>query len=561
MFSLLLRVSDKYRHLIVVFLAVLLAVSFAFIWGSRYRQTYLLFKVESFQQSSLQVFFDTGEGIGERFSQVREIPGATVRYLLRFPVPGKPIYSLRIDPSERMRIVEISLVDGRNALITSLDTDSLVALNDIDSIRKTDEGVLVIPKKGDPQLGLVLSTPLPNRYGFKILFACTLFFAFYTFFQLALFLPSRINKKKSVCVKGQAIARSRSWLYGFHLLALSLGWLAILGAVVLLVSEGRRSLGAGQRKHDLIAYRKDVISRSVSLQRSPDNLSLHGMLYEAKYPGESHSAVLLLHGNYPQGSDFPLYRVMATELAGRGYTVLTIDFAGYGRSADPFTAGILKSINLDIDAIAGVEFLQQQTGLCVDFLHIVGHSMGADPAISVGSMTKDVRSITLIGPPRRVYERFNWPPDVNFFWNWAQHVRKTVYGKEQFPDWFSKEIWRQQILDRDMVHSLDYFSRWNHKPVLFLDGERETGQDREFLQWYYCRTSWPKQYVTLSKADHNCNVVVRDGRIYYDPAVMGQAIEVMDLWFRRAEKTQPQFYDLVLNLLRHLFAVEMLKRC
>ena len=98
---------------------------------------------------------------------------------------------------------------------------------------------------------------------------------------------------------------------------------------------------------------------------------------------------------------------MAAELARRGYVVLAMDFAGYGRSADPFAAGSLESLNLNIDAVAGLQFLRQQPGVNGDYLHVTGHSMGADPAISVGSTTDAVRSIALVGPPRRVYERFN----------------------------------------------------------------------------------------------------------------------------------------------------------
>jgi hypothetical protein len=187
--------------------------------------------------------------------------------------------------------------------------------------------------------------------------------------------------------------------------------------------------------------------------------------------------------------------------------------------------------------------------------------MGADPALSVGVADPAVRSLVLIGPPRRVQERFRFPPDVDFFWNWALHVRRKVYGREGFPDWYSREEWQRQILARDMVYFLPYFSGWGHKPLLLIDGEREPGPDRDFLKRYGCRAAYPKKYVTLARADHNCNVSARGGQVMYDPVVMEQLIEEIDSWNRRAGTGGQMFRDLLGNAVRWLFSLEVIQDC
>ena len=70
----------------------------------------------------------------------------------------------------------------------------------------------------------------------------------------------------------------------------------------------------------------------------PDGLAISGRLYQHVSQGLVRGNILLLHGNYPQGQMFPLYPLMAEALAERGFRVLTIDFAGFGQSADPFAS-------------------------------------------------------------------------------------------------------------------------------------------------------------------------------------------------------------------------------
>ncbi|MCI5221772.1 MAG: alpha/beta hydrolase [Candidatus Electrothrix sp. AR4] len=555
--------STKRLSLLFLSLALLSALSLAVILGTTYRQTYLVLKVVSSRQAPVKVYFKTGGDFHEQYSAMKMVSISAVAQFLYFSVPSQRISSIRIDPNADIKILDTALVDRQAALIKQLDPADLIALHHVE-IAKTDaQGVQVSIKGADPQLLLHCFPRLPNNYGFKPLFALTLTCIFYSIFHFFFSLLRPVFFKYIPVTSNTTQGGAKPynpWLHRLHILFLIFGASGLAGGGILWHFEGKNSLDQDQGKHSLVPYLFESSAQPVRFKRQSDALPLAALLYKPLQTVDKQPAILLLHGNYPQGSNFPLYRVMGAELSRRGYMVLAMDFAGYGESADPFSVGSIAGFDLHADALSGLRFLRQQPGVDENNLHIAGHSMGADPAISVGSTIDAVRSIALIGPPRRVHERFNYQPDVDFFWNWALHARKTIYKKQKFPSWFTKEVWQKQILDRDMVHFLPYFSQWLHKPVLFLDGEGDIGPDKRFLQWYACRASWPKQYVTLNKANHDCNVTARHDRIYYDQAVMTQTVDTMDQWFRRAKK-QPQITDLLLNLLRRLFAVEMLKGC
>ncbi|XOF35091.1 MAG: alpha/beta hydrolase [Candidatus Electrothrix sp. YB6] len=544
--------------------ALVSAFSLTAVLGNTYRRPCLLFlKLAAEQQVNIQVYFKIEGSFQEKYSEIKKTGSGDGLKSLYFTVPARHISALRIDPDADIRIVDMAIEGRHTVTIRPLNPSHLTALNNVEVVRTDRQGVQVKIKGADPQLSFDFFPSLPNHYGFRILPALALTCIFYCILQLLLFLFRPPAVRIFPAVTGRTRQNSRLFsaaLRSLHLLFLFFGAAGLAGGVLLWHFEGKNSLGEDPGEHNFIPYPFDLSAQSVTFQRQEDGLPLAGLLYTTEGDGKQ-PAVLLLHGNYPQGSNVPLYRVLGAELARRGYVVLAMDFAGHGKSADPFIAGNRRGFALHEDAVSGLQFLRQQSGVDENRLHLVGHSMGADPAISVGSTAGAVRSMALIGPPRMVHERFHFQPDVDFFWYWAHHVRKTVYNKHRFPDWFTKEVWRQQILERDMVHFLPYFSGWRHKPVLFLDGERESGPEKRFLQWYYCRTSWPKEYHTLKRANHDCNVTTRNNRIYYDPAVMDQTVDILDQWFRQVED-QPQMPPaLLLNLLRRLFAIEMLKKC
>ena len=96
--------------------------------------------------------------------------------------------------------------------------------------------------------------------------------------------------------------------------------------------------------------------------------------------------VVLLHG---AGMDHTVWQFQARAFAFHGYSVLSLDLPGHGRSDGPPPS----TIPGHADAVAGV--LRE---LGVGAAHVVGHSMGAFAGIDLASRYKDaVSSLTLMG--------------------------------------------------------------------------------------------------------------------------------------------------------------------
>ena len=107
--------------------------------------------------------------------------------------------------------------------------------------------------------------------------------------------------------------------------------------------------------------------------------------------------VVLLHG---AGMDHTVWQFQARAFAYRGYSVLSLDLPGHGRSDDPASATISGYANVVAELIDAVG---------ADSAHIVGHSMGAFIGIELAARYPDmIRSLTLIG----VSERMPVHPDL-----------------------------------------------------------------------------------------------------------------------------------------------------
>lgn len=129
---------------------------------------------------------------------------------------------------------------------------------------------------------------------------------------------------------------------------------------------------------------------------SLDGITIHastgGRLFDASQP-----TVVLLHG---AGMDHTVWQFQSRAFAYRGYSVLSLDLPGHGRSDEPAPTTIAGYTNV-------VAALLIEIG--VDDAHIVGHSMGAFIAIELAARYPDaVRTLTLIG----VAERMPVHPDL-----------------------------------------------------------------------------------------------------------------------------------------------------
>jgi hypothetical protein len=103
---------------------------------------HLEFDLTSDSTSNTQLFWDVGTGISESQSVRRNLEPHTGLQTVRFPLPKRPIKSLRFDPREAqgvLRIHGIRIVDSGDLTRAVLPLDSLVAENAISSLVVDDD--------------------------------------------------------------------------------------------------------------------------------------------------------------------------------------------------------------------------------------------------------------------------------------------------------------------------------------------------------------------------------------------------------------------------------------
>jgi pimeloyl-ACP methyl ester carboxylesterase len=263
-----------------------------------------------------------------------------------------------------------------------------------------------------------------------------------------------------------------------------------------------------------------------------DGLKLAASLY-TEDTQERRPAILLLHGNTPRGRRLPLYRVLASRLARRGYVVLTMDRGGFGESEDPFKiAAPGQPPDGGADVSAALDHLEALDFVAADRIHLVGHSAGAPPILSVGAHDARVQKLVAIGPPRRVAERSADPEDRKMFWDRARDYRE-ILGLGPFPAWYTEDVWRRHRLSSiDLGNYAPYFARRGHKPLLLMDGARESRADRRYLKDYYRGMADPKRYETVPNADHYSNTTEIGAFTVYDRQVLSHTLDTIDGFLR-----------------------------
>lgn len=546
-----------------VIISLITAVIVSYFIPPRMGDLYLDLHVASRAQTTIQVFFDTGNGFNQTQSSSRGLPGREEPWLLRFKLPDQAVERIRIDFGAKAEQIVV-----RKAALFCLNTDVkfLLALEQIEPLKDvasitSETGTIQVRAGGaDPQLGLSLAGLYAQKFSLRLVLL--LFLLFYPLSWAVVRLTcGRCRRDNS----SQRYANSCPGIRREGLLHKVLLGGAVtvitLACVHLWEMNNRKSVHfVAGLDHSVKPYTTPFNFSEERIVR-PDGLEISTHLYKPDSELVTHPALLLLHGNYPAGQSYPLYKVLARELADSGFVVMTIDLAGYGESEDPFARGPETDLSFESETRAALEHLRRLSFVDSESIGLIGHSMGADPALRVGLRDKEVASIVLIGPPRRVQERFHSPADTGFFWYWANKVRKERYGIDGFPSWYSRDRWRDDILERDMLHLLPSLIKGQHSPLLFIDGELEPLPDRRFLDDYVGRCSLPRGYLTLGKADHDCNVRIQDGSIYYDPAVMGELVGAIGRWHAQDRTKLSKWKDYFFNTLNLLFQPPSFRTC
>lgn len=203
--------------------------------------------------------------------------------------------------------------------------------------------------------------------------------------------------------------------------------------------------------------------------------------------------LLYLHGN---GGNISTNLPKAAAFQSQGFSVLLIDYRGYGRSSGPFPS----EARLYADARAAWDHLIQTRGLAPPEIVLFGHSVGAAVAIDLALAQPDAAALIAEGA----------------FTDIKTLARSAGYG------WVPLDLLLTQRFENiEKVRRLQL-------PVLYIHGLDDTIVPPASAQTLYDLTSEPKHLWLLEGADHN-NFLDAAGADVYSQRIRHFLEEIADL--------------------------------
>lgn len=246
--------------------------------------------------------------------------------------------------------------------------------------------------------------------------------------------------------------------------------------------------------------------------RAPGDVELAAAVYPPA-SGTPAPAVVVLHGSYPWGRKAGLMRLLGRRLSEQGWYVIMPDARGFGASGDPDDIHDPKAWETARDLARTIDYLQREPAVDRERMFVFGHSMGANHALEGGLAEPRVRALVLVGPGRY--------PD-------GRDVRVPMWERARFaadrrlPEPVSVDALRHAFtLGNIRLLAQDELAQADHKPILLIDGERESASALEYLRELVRGMPGPVEYHTLAGAGHYCGVSSWYGgeRVYYQPAL------------------------------------------
>ncbi|MBM4313839.1 MAG: hypothetical protein FJ122_07945, partial [Deltaproteobacteria bacterium] len=126
---------------------------------------FLQITMSSSVNSNAQIYYDLGQGLNEKESQLMHVTGQEELRPYRFKLSNKPIHKIRFDPlmtAGKVRIGEMKITDVFGNLIREITLGQLEPSNQIRSIHAWNNGIEIVVEENanDPQMALPLKEPL-----------------------------------------------------------------------------------------------------------------------------------------------------------------------------------------------------------------------------------------------------------------------------------------------------------------------------------------------------------------------------------------------------------------
>jgi pimeloyl-ACP methyl ester carboxylesterase len=243
-------------------------------------------------------------------------------------------------------------------------------------------------------------------------------------------------------------------------------------------------------------------------------------------------ALLVLHGSSPWGRKAALPGMLGVIYREKDWTVMVPDARGFGDTDDPQNPDDPLAWNVVDDVWRSLRYLAGRKNVDPGRIYVLGHSLGAGYAIESAMTHPLAAGLILIGPPRYIADE----QDYSTHWHRVRFSadrglleiadERTVLGMVRTGDikWYAK---------RALSHD-------GHKPVLLIDGARESEAELQFLEALSAKIGPPFRYRTVPGAGHYFGVRswLGSDTAYVRQSTFHSLIEVLDEFLTELERNE-----------------------
>lgn len=216
---------------------------------------------------------------------------------------------------------------------------------------------------------------------------------------------------------------------------------------------------------------------------------IHGWWIPQTKPAEDGKVLLYFHGN---AGNIGINLYQAQRFYKLGFSVLLIDYRGYGNSSGPHP----NEARVYEDAETALNYLMGDRGIDPDRIFLYGHSLGGAIAIETATRHRDIAGLII---------------QCSFTSILAAAKSRPTYSI--FP---LKFLLEPEFNSIEKVRSLAM-------PILFIHGKEDTIVPSYMSEELYAATSAPKQLHLIPNAGHNDVASVMGDENYF--ALIRQFLE------------------------------------
>jgi pimeloyl-ACP methyl ester carboxylesterase len=241
----------------------------------------------------------------------------------------------------------------------------------------------------------------------------------------------------------------------------------------------------------------------------------------------SRPGILLIHGNVWNGQNLSTYRLVAHELAKRGFIVFTFDKVGFGESEDSYGRGP-SCVQSAHDETAQFKlhwiFFLEYPFIEPKQIILIGHSGVVTQSLELGIDDDRVRKVVFWVAPYAPQTEIEYDGLISYLDEKFKARYQLLYNRD-IPEWFSWEMTGFIETDPDVIW--DHYRNEAHVPIVLVLGENDGIDAHPYVMEIYNSLTDPKDLVYIPRANHYLNRAQTLKWVFYDRKMLIEFIDAL----------------------------------